>query len=59
MFAKKGLHKIIGRGEVVSDYVFDDERNEHKHIRKIKWTHKGEWDHPHWGNEAGCFQDFD
>lgn len=43
IFAKKGLSKIIGRGIVESDYVFDDDRSEFKHIRKIKWTDIGEW----------------
>lgn len=43
VFAKKGLNKIIGRGIVKSDYVFDDDRSEFKHIRKIKWTDIGEW----------------
>lgn len=44
VFAKRGLGKIIGRGVVESDYVFDDDRSEFKHIRKVKWTNVGEWD---------------
>lgn len=46
VYVKKGMHKIIGRGIVQSDYIFDQERDEYKHIHKIKWTHNGEWDHP-------------
>jgi 5-methylcytosine-specific restriction protein B len=46
VYAKKGMYKIIGRGIVESDYIFDAEREEYKHIRKIKWTHNGEWEHP-------------
>lgn len=46
VFAKKGRQQIIGRGVVEGDYVFDDSRESHKNIRKIKWTHKGEWVHP-------------
>ncbi|MDD4401873.1 MAG: winged helix-turn-helix domain-containing protein, partial [Desulfitobacteriaceae bacterium] len=46
VYAKKGTRKVIGRGVVESDYVFDAARNEYKHIRKIKWTHHGEWEHP-------------
>lgn len=46
IFAKKGLHKIVGRGIVTSDYIFDDKRKSYKHIRKVKWINKGEWDHP-------------
>ncbi len=40
------MHKVIGRGIVESDYIFDAKRNEYKHIRKIKWTHNGKWEHP-------------
>lgn len=46
VFAKKGLYKLVGRGIVESDYVFDAQRREYKHIRKVRWTHNGEWDHP-------------
>jgi 5-methylcytosine-specific restriction protein B len=46
VYAKKGLYKVTGRGIVESDYIFDDGRDEYKHIRKIKWTHNGEWEHP-------------
>lgn len=45
IIVKKGLKKIIGRGIVTSDYIFDDSRNEFKHIRTVHWTHRGEWDH--------------
>ncbi|MEH7333955.1 AAA family ATPase [Neobacillus drentensis] len=45
IIVKKGLKKIIGRGIVTSDYQYDDKRNEYKHIRAVRWTHKGEWDH--------------
>ncbi|MGG1674246.1 AAA family ATPase [Neobacillus sp. NRS-1170] len=45
IIVKKGLKKIIGRGIVTSDYQYDDTRNEYKHIRAVRWTHKGEWDH--------------
>lgn len=46
IFAKKGMHTIIGKGEVVSDYIYDDERESYKHIRKVKWLAKGEWNAP-------------
>lgn len=45
IFVKKGLKKIIGRGVVTSDYIFDESREEYRHIRIVNWTHKGEWDH--------------
>lgn len=47
IFAKKGKHTIIGRGVVTSDYIYDPERDdEYVNIRKVTWTHKGEWEHP-------------
>ena len=46
VFAKKGMHLIIGRGIVESDYEFDPSRQEYKNIRKVNWTHNGEWQHP-------------
>lgn len=47
IFAKRGTKTIIGRGIVLSDYMFDpDIPDEYKHLRNVEWTHKGEWDHP-------------
>lgn len=46
VFAKRGRSTVIGRGVVLSDYEFDDSRNNTKNVRKISWTHKGEWPHP-------------
>ena len=46
VFAKKGMHLVIGRGIVESGYEFDPTRSHYKHVRKVKWTHKGEWQHP-------------
>ena len=46
IFAKKGMHQVIGRGVVGSDYEFDPQRDHYKNIRQVKWTHKGEWPHP-------------
>ncbi|WP_019132002.1 AAA family ATPase [Peptoniphilus obesi] len=46
VFAKKGRYKIIGKGVVTSDYFYDDKRKSYKHIRKINWQDKGEWEHP-------------
>ena len=45
VFAKKGLNKIVGRGIVTSDYFFDAERGEFNNVRRVKWTHNGEWNH--------------
>lgn len=47
VFVKRGLHEIIGRGIVMSDYEYDSEReDEYKNIRQVDWTHKGDWPHP-------------
>lgn len=46
VFAKKGMHLIVGRGVVESGYLFDNSRQQYKNIRNVKWTHKGEWPHP-------------
>lgn len=46
VFAKKGMHLVVGRGVVESDYIFDPNRGHYKNIRKVQWTHNGEWQHP-------------
>lgn len=47
IFVKKGMYKIVGRGIVESGYEYiPNEENDFAHIRKVKWTDKGEWDHP-------------
>lgn len=47
VFVKKGMHQIIGRGVVMSDYEYDNTRDdEYKNIRQVDWTHNGEWSHP-------------
>ncbi len=43
VFAKKGRSLIVGRGVVTSDYYYDSNRDNHPHLRKVNWTHKGEW----------------
>ncbi|MBO4639548.1 MAG: AAA family ATPase [Treponema sp.] len=46
IFVKKGMHKVIGRGVVESEYEYDASIEGYPHIRKVKWTHSGEWEHP-------------
>jgi 5-methylcytosine-specific restriction protein B len=47
IFAKKGMHLVVGRGVVTSDYLFDeDSPDDYRNSRKVSWTHKGEWPHP-------------
>ena len=46
IFAKQGLKKIVGRGEVISDAFFDDARAQYKNVRRVNWTDTGVWDCP-------------
>ena len=46
VFVKKGMYKVIGRGVVSGDYEFDENRTDYNHVRKVNWTHDGEWKHP-------------
>lgn len=43
VYAKKGRRKIVGRGIVKSDYIYDSDRKDYKNIRKIEWK-SGDWD---------------
>ncbi|MBP1743825.1 MAG: GTPase subunit of restriction endonuclease [Firmicutes bacterium] len=46
VFVKRGLSKIVGRGVVKSEYIFDSSRDVYRNVHMMDWTHKGEWDHP-------------
>lgn len=47
IIAKKGTKAVIGRGVITSEFIYDDSKpTEFKYYRQIKWTHKGEWEHP-------------
>ena len=46
VFVKKGLKKVVGRGVVEGEYIYEEQRGEFCHIRKVQWTDKGEWEHP-------------
>ncbi len=46
IIVKRGMSMIIGRGIVESNYIFDKSRAEYLSVRKVRWTHKGEWEHP-------------
>lgn len=45
VYVKKGINKIIGRGVVESDYRYDETLSTYRHIRKVKWTHYGDWNY--------------
>ena len=38
-----GPQKILGRGIIKSDYAFDWSRKEHKNVRDVAWTNRGDW----------------
>jgi len=46
IFAKQGFAKLLGYGVVEGDYEFDALRMQYKHVRKVKWLAKGEWEMP-------------
>lgn len=47
IFVKRGMHQIVGCGLVESDYIYDENQpGYYDNIRKVKWTHKGTWEHP-------------
>lgn len=43
IFAKAGSKTLLGVGEVISDYKYDSDRDEYKHVRKVQWTKTGHW----------------
>ena len=45
IYIKKGLHTLLGRGVVISDYEFDESMDEYKSVHHVDWTHHGEWPH--------------
>lgn len=45
VFVRKGMHKIVGKGIVVSDYQYDTDRKDgYNHIRRVDWVNKGSWE---------------
>ncbi|MCR1982767.1 AAA family ATPase [Cellulosimicrobium cellulans] len=46
VYAKRGRREIVGRGEVVSTARFEPQRAKFRHVRSVKWTHVGSWEHP-------------
>ena len=44
VFVKKGRGELLGYGIVESDYYFSENRKEFKHLRKVDWKLKGNWE---------------
>ncbi len=57
VFAKKGIDTIIGFGQVMSEYFYDNSRAEYHHVRKVKWLSVGQWKIPE--KDENCDQSFD
>ncbi len=47
VYAKKGTYHLIGRGVVEGEYVYDDNLEEFKSTRRVKWTEVGDWEAPY------------
>lgn len=47
VYAKSGIDKIVGRGIVTSDYIYDGSYDDFRSIHRVEWTHIGVWDAPH------------
>ena len=43
IIVKTGQNTILGKGLVVSEYIWDNKREEFKNIRKVKWEITGSW----------------
>ncbi|MDD6732477.1 MAG: AAA family ATPase [Bacteroidales bacterium] len=47
IYVKSGISKIVGRGIVQSDYIYDESYEDFRNIHKVEWTNIGMWDAPH------------
>lgn len=46
VFVKKGLHKLVGKGIVISDYMYDETaEDDFNNIRKVQWVYSGDLDY--------------
>lgn len=46
VYAKRGRREIVGRGEVVSEPRYEPGRASFRHVRAVRWTHRGAFEHP-------------
>jgi hypothetical protein len=47
VFVKKGRNELLGYGEVISEYRFDDNKDSYKHIVEVDWKRTGSWSSGH------------
>ncbi len=43
VIVKKGSNELLGYGEVISDYFYDNNRETYKNCRKVDWKKNGYW----------------
>jgi len=43
LFVKQGRSRLLGRGEIKSDYDYRPKRPEYHNVRKVLWTNQGNW----------------
>lgn len=43
VIAKRGRSEIVGYGEVISDYYFNNEKENYKSCRDVNWIKRGSW----------------
>ena len=46
VFAKKGMHTVIAKGVVTSDYIYDTTDSVYPNVRKVNWINVGDRQHP-------------
>lgn len=47
IYVKSGINKIVGRGIVTSNYIYETRYDDFRNVHKVEWTHIGAWDAPH------------
>ena len=46
IYAKQGRNKVLGRGVVESDYIYDTSYPDNQNVRKVRWEKVGNWTSP-------------
>jgi hypothetical protein len=65
VFVKQGRARLLGSGVIESGYEYVPTRKEYHHVRRVRWTNKGEWSVPEGARvpiktltEVTAYQDF-
>lgn len=46
IYVRKGLYKLLGKGIVTGDYIYDESLGKYCNIRSVRWERVGEWQAP-------------